>query len=177
MESQNTLLHNLSCVIHNTLSALSTPEFLNTQNSLISALQQKPDLTQLDTVICELTSIPFHPYEHLLWEHFEPDHKFKTIDDIEDPGEIPVEQCLKHMSQKEQELGKTLIHNLTSSSEMCIRSGFEKLSGNYIVCDIERQKNYLEFFEMVRNIPVETITSQNCQTIINKIVAEYIRVM
>lgn len=177
MDYQNTLLQNLSSVVQATLTALQTPEFLNTESNLISALQQKPDLTQLDVIINELSSIPLHPYERLLWEHFEPDHKFKTIDDIEDPGEIPVEECIKHISQKEQELGKTLLHNLTCCSEQRITSGFEMLSGDCVVCDIQRQRNYLEFFEMVRNIPVETITPQNYQTILNKVVAEYIRVL
>lgn len=177
MDYQNTLLQNLSSAIQATLTALQTPEFLNTESNLISALQQRPDLTQIDIIINELSSIPLHPYERLLWEHFEPDHKFKTIDDIEDPGEIPVEECIKHISQKEQELGKTLLHNLTCCPDQRIISGFEMLSGDSVVCNFERQKNYLEFFEMVRNIPVENITQQNYQTIINKVVAEYIRVL
>jgi hypothetical protein len=177
MDYQNTLLLNLSSAIQATLTALQTPEFRNTESDLISALQQKPDLSQLDIIINELSSVPLHPYDRLLWEHFEPGYKFKTIDDIEDPGEIPVEESIKHITQKEQELGRTLLHNLTCCADEKITSGFEMLSGDKVVCNIQRQKNYLEFFEMVRNIPVENITQQNYQTIINKVVAEYIRVI
>lgn len=177
MDLQNTLLQNLSSAIQATLTAIQTQEFINTESNLLSALQQTPDLSQINTIISGLTSIPLHPYDRLLWEHFEPDHKFKTIDDIEDPGEIPVEQCIKHITQKEQELGKTLLHNLTCCPDQRITSGFEMLSGDCVVCDIQRQRNYLEFFEMVRNIPVETITPENCESIINKVVAEYIRVV
>lgn len=177
MDLQNTFLNNLSAVLQSALTAVQTPEFTSLENNLISALQLKPDLTQLDAIINELSSIPLHPYEHLLWEHFEPDHKFKTIDDVEDPGDIPTEQCIKYITQKEQELGSTIFHNLTCCPEHRVTSGFEVLSGNKVLCDIQKQKNYLEFFEMIRQIPLNSITPENSNIIFNKIVGEYIKVI
>lgn len=177
LQNQNTFLYNLSSAIQNTLSAIESPGFINIQKELLSAVQQKPNLSQIDALINELSSIPLHPYDRLMWEHFEPDHKFKTIDDIEDPGEIPIKECLNVVSKKEQEIGKTIFHNLTCCPDQRVMSGFEFLSGDQVVCNFEKQKNYLEFFEMVRRISVDSITPQNSTTIINKLVSEYMKVI
>ena len=177
MDLQTTFIQNLSSAIQTTLTALQTPEFLNTQNNLLSALQQGPDLSQIDTIVNELTSIPLHPYDRLMWEHFEPEHNFKTIDDIEDPGQLPAEKCIEYITKKEQEISSTIFHNLTCCPEHQVTSGFEFLSGDQIVCNYEKQRNYLEFFEMVRRIPINNITSENCTTILNKLISEYIKVL
>jgi hypothetical protein len=176
-KNQDTLLCSLSSAIQSALTAVNSPELLNAQSKLLSALQFQPNLSEIDNLVNQLTSIPLHPYERLMWEHFEPDYKFKTINDVKDPEIIPVEECLKFITNKEQELNKTLFHNLTCCPEQRIMSGFESLSGDEVVCNHEKQKKYLEFFEMVRRIPINSITPQNSTTIINKLISEYMKVI
>lgn len=177
---QDTFIQNLSSAVQETLSNFQSPEFVNTATNLLTAAQQLsnlPQLSELDYLVNSLSSVPLHPYQNLLWGHFDPDHKFKTIDEIPEPEKIPTKECIDYITKKEQEINKTLFHNLTSSPDQQITSIYEQLSGGQIVCDFEKQKNYLEFFEMIRQIPIESITSENCNSIAKKIVAEYIKVI
>jgi hypothetical protein len=177
---QDTLIQNLSSAIQATISNFQTPEFVNTATDLLTAAQQLsslPQLSDLDNLINSLSSVPLHPYQNLLWAHFEPGYKFKTIDEVPEPEKIPVKECIDYVTKKEQEINKTLFHNLTCAPDQQITSIFETLSGDQIVCNFEKQKKYLEFFEMVRQIPIDSITSENCNSLAKKIIAEYIKVI
>lgn len=180
MDYNTTFLQNLSTAIQNTLTAFQTPDFLNTAQGFLSSVNQLSNSIQfpeINSLLSQLSSIPLHPYQNLLWQHFDPDYKFKTIDDIPEPEKIPTKECLDYITKKEQEINKTLFHNLTCAPEQQITSGFETLSGDCVVCDFAKQKNYLEFIEMVRQIPIDTITSENCNSLAKKIIAEYIKVI
>lgn len=180
MDQNQTYIQNLSSVLQNSLTAFQTPEFLNATGILQTAIQQLTSVTQLvelDSLVDSLSSIPLHPYQNLLWKHFEPGYKFKTIDDIPEPDAIPTTECLRYISKKEQEISKTIFHNLTCCPEHQLHSAFEFLSGEQIVCNIEKQKNYIEFIEMLRQIPLDSITLENSNVLTKKIVAEYMRVL
>jgi hypothetical protein len=175
------LQQNLSAILLAAVSAAThTPQLFDLNQTLLSALQQLSSIeqiTQLDSFIDNLPSIPLHPYQKLIWQHFPSDYKFKTIDDVPEPESIPVQESLEFLTKKEKEISKTMFHNLTCCPEHFLRSGFEVLSGDEIVCDIDRQKNYLEFIEMIRQIPVESITEKNCSSLTKKILSEYFKVV
>ena len=180
MDYNTTFLQNLSSAIQTTLTAFQTPDFLNTAQRFLSSVSQLSSAVQfseIDNLLNSLSSIPLHPYQNLLWRHFDPNHNFKTIDDIPEPEKIPTKECLNYIAKKEQEINKTLFHNLTCAPEQQITSVFEALSGDCVVCDFEKQKNYLEFIEMVRQIPIDTITSENSNSLAKKIIAEYMKVI
>lgn len=177
---QTTLLNNLSAAIQATLNNLQSSEMQETTSEMFSALQQlsaNSPLQGIDGLICSLTSIPMHPYQNLIWKHFEPDYKFKTIDEVPEPEEIPLDECVNYLAQKEKELNKTMFHNLTCCPEHQLQSAFEYMSGDQVVCNVEKQKNYLEFFEMVRQIPLDSITTENSPILAKKLVSEFIKVL
>jgi hypothetical protein len=169
----------LSSTLQATMTAFNNPTFRRTTQELLSnlSLTQAFTLSSIDQVTAALSSIPMHPYQRLLWEYFEPDHKFKTIDDVPEPDFIPVDETLKYIEQKTNSLNQTALHNLTCCPEQQIRTGFGFLSAGEVVYDLEKQKNYLEFFEMVRRIDPQTLTMENINTINKKIIAEYLKVI
>jgi hypothetical protein len=171
-----TYTQQLTSLLQDTLSSFNTPEFLSTKNELLSSLALNNTLSAINSIVRELTSVPVHPYDILLCKHFDLDHKFKTIDDIPDPGTIPLEECIQFLKEKGKEINKTTFHNLTCQPEEQLTSVYQTLSNDKIICDIEKEKNYLEFFEMMRQIPIDSITEENCDVIGNKILAEYLRV-
>lgn len=180
MNHDLTYIQNLSSALQATLSSFQSPEFLNTADNLLSAVQGLsgyPQLSDIDNLINQLSSIPLHPYQNLLWRHFEPDHEFKSIDDVPEPEEIPVNECIKFFDQKEKEISRTIFHNLTCTPEQQLHSPFEFLSGEQILCHIDKQKKYLEFFEMVRQIPIDSITTENYTVLAKKLIAEYVKVV
>lgn len=177
---QNTYLLNLSSAVQAAVNNFQAAELLSTTNELLSTVQQLssiPTFSELNDLINSLSSIPLHPYQNLLWKHFDPDHQFKTFDDIPEPEKIPTKECLDYINKKEQEINKTLFHNLTAAPEQQVTSIFDTLSGEQVICNIEKQKSYLEFIEMLKQIPLDSITSENSTSLTKKIIAEYIRVI
>jgi len=174
-----TRIQTLSTQLQSALSGIDLQKIIQQQinNPLSGTNILNQSLSALDTIICELTSVPVHPYDVLLSEYFEDDHKFKTLDDVPDPGQdLPYEECLKFLRTKEEEFNKTTFHNLTCKPEQQLTSVYQAISCDKIICDKEREKNYLEFFEMVRRIPAASITPETCDIITRKIIGEYMRV-
>jgi len=175
----NAIVQSLSASLQSTITAFSDPSFLSTQNQLLSSLAatQAFTLSSIDEVVNALSSIPLHPYQKLLHDYFGPDHTFKTINEVPEPETIPVEECVNYIQSKTKYLHTTALHNLTCEPQQQIRSAFGQLSGDAVVYDVEKQKNYLEFFEMVRQIDPKTLTPENVQGISKKIIGEYLRVI
>jgi hypothetical protein len=182
-QNYDTYYTNLSSALQKVLSGFQTEEFLSTQQTLLSNIQSLTALQMVDDVVASLSSIPLHPYQRLMWKYFDPDHQFKTIDEVEDPGKLSVFQCIEYLEQRGRACESMMFHNLTSNPDeqlpamWCSLSANEALSANEIVYDIEKQKKYLEFFEMARRVPVNDITEQNAVEIGRKLIAEFIRVV
>jgi|688.fasta_scaffold178810_3 hypothetical protein len=175
--SADTLTEQLSVALEGVLSAVNLPELTNLQKQLEEQINFTPILTAIETATNILSSIPVHPYECLLSEYFEPDHKFKTIDDIPDPGPLPLIECLNYLKEKDTQMQKVMFHNLTASDEQKFTSAFCYLSNDQVMVNREKEKKYLEFYEMMRQIPLNSINESNCDNIANKIIAEYIKVV
>lgn len=175
--ADNTLTVQLSVALESALSAIDLPKLQDLQKELEAQINFTPLLTAIDAVTNMLTSIPVNPYEALLLEHFEPDHKFKTIDDIPDPGPLPLIECLNYLKEKDTQVNKIMFHNLTACDDQKFTSVFCSLSNDEVILDRDKQRNYLEFFEMMRQIPLDSINEENCDIIANKLIAEYIKVI
>lgn len=175
----SSVMQSLSSSLQSAMTAFSSPSFQRTTQELLSNLSftQAFTLSSIEQVTAALSSIPTHPYQRMLFEYFEPDHKFKTIDEVPEPDVIPIEESMKYIELKAQQLNQTAMHNLTCCPQDQIRAGFGCLSGGEVVYDFEKQKNYLEFFEMVRRIDPRSLTLENINTISKKIIAEYLKVI
>jgi hypothetical protein len=171
-----TQIRALSTQLQCSLSSINLAELIDAQSKSVSGINVIANsLSALDTVISELTSIPVHPYDALLYKHFDVDHNFKTIDDVPDPGHMPYEECRAFLKAKEKEVNKTLFHCLTCKPEEQVVNVFSTLSCGQIICDDEKEKKYLEFFEMVRRIPPSSITIDTYEVISRKILSEFIK--
>jgi hypothetical protein len=173
------LVQTLSTSLQAATSAFNIQSFQTSTQELLSGLQlsQAQAISALDAVTEQLSSIPLHPYQYLLWKYFDKDHKFKTIDEVPNYDDLPVRQSIEILNNKCDNYKQTIFHNITCCPDQQINSGFATLSGNEVIQDHDRQKQYLEFYEMVRQIPLDSINENNAITIAKKIAAEYIKIV
>ncbi len=175
MFSTNTFVETLSGIFTQSLSSFRATDWLNVKEDLGTLTHVVTSLEH--TVESCLSSIPSHPYERLKYNYFGPDYQFKTLQDIEEPEKIPYEKCLEYIKQKNEQVMFTTFHNLTCDEENKIYTAFMCCSGDKFIPDHQRQKKYIEFLEIARNIPITSITSENCNGIAKKLIAEYMRVI
>lgn len=172
---QNTLINELSTTMAFHLSAFETQEFADIVDNLGTLTHAVTSLEE--SVNAMLSGIPLHPYERIKYDYFGPDHQFKNFEDLEDPREIDNQKCIEILKCSTDHLYTTTFHNLTCCDEHKCQTAFTKMSGDSIVEDHQRQKNYIEFMEMARNIPVDSITDDNCVEIARKLLGYYTRII
>lgn len=171
----HTYLEQLSSRLVCTLSAFESPEFQQIRQDFSSLTHAITSLEQ--EVTSSLSAIPLHPYERLKYDYFGPDYNFKTIDDLEEPTDIPHEKCLDILKQKYKDIISTSYHNLTCCEEEKIRTVFTICSGDKILPDHDTQKKYIEFLEIARNIPIDSVTNDNYQQIAKKLIGAYFKII
>jgi len=153
---------------------------LTTLQELSSTLIQRLNVTstELLSALNGIEDIPAHPYEKLKYEHFDTDYKFKTIDDLDVPCSFcttAATQSLTAISAQHETLHQTHIENLNQYETLeNLGNGFAVLSGDKMVVDTSRLKNYIEFHEIVRSIPIDSINVTNCNEIMQKLINRYI---
>jgi hypothetical protein len=170
---QNTIIEQLSSTFHRSLSFLETPEFDNIKNDLSSLTHTVTSLEQ--EVTSMLSAIPINPYERLKLNYFGPDYEFKTLENLEEPDLIPCEECINYLGVRNKEILSTSFHNLTCCDEERVNTGFSFMSGGTVMPDHERQKRYIEFLEIARSIPIESVNQDNYMTIAKKLIGEYMK--
>ena len=175
MYKTSSFVETISSVFAQSLSAFTQPEWQNITEDLHSFTHLVTSLEY--TVENCLSSIPTHPYDRLKYQYFESGHKFKTLEDLEEPEKLPYEKCLEYVKQKNEEVLLTTFHNLTCCEEDQIHTAFTCCSGNKILPDFNRQGKYIEFLELTKNISLEDITNENCQSIAKKLIAEYMKIV
>lgn len=159
-----TTWHDLSSTVETTLQQLE--ESLNNNPSL-SALRA-------------LSAVPVHPYEQTLYKLYGKDYKkkeWKNIDKIHMPINLPIEECLEKLSGETCRIQSVMMHNLTCEKEFQLPTAFDFLSGENIVQNIDKQKEVVEFVEMVKNIPLETIDPITSIAYTRKIINEYMKLL
>jgi hypothetical protein len=174
-----TILMQLSSALQATLTAFETSNILETQNTILSSFAQNlsafsPQAIQ-DAITAATSGIPIHPYDRLKYEYLGPDYIPKTLEDVEDPGELPVMECVNYIKQKGQEVQSTLFHNLTCAKELQLDTVYSYVSGDEVVYNISKQRSILEFFEFAKTIKPSDITDENCNEIARKLMCEYIK--
>lgn len=171
----NTYLETLSGLLTQSLSAFLSPEWQSVKEDLATLTSTVTSLEQ--SIESSLSGIPIHPYERLKYEYFGPDYCFKCLDDVEEPEKVPWERCLEYIKQKNDEILSTTFYNLTCNEEDRVDTAFACCSGEKLIPDHDRQKKYIEFIEMARNIPLNSITDENYMSVAKKLVAQYVQVL
>ena len=171
----DTIVDQLSSLLTSTLTSLQTPEFLEFKSDLTSLTHTVTSLEQEMTAA--LSAVPLHPYERLKYDYFGADYVFKKFEDVEEVDDIPLDNCLEYIKNKNKELMCTAFHNLTCCDEEKVRTAFTQMSCGCVIPDHDKQRNYIEFTEMVRNIPINSITDFNYLPIAKKLISEYIKVI
>jgi hypothetical protein len=172
--NQNTLIDELSSTLYKGLSFLETPEFQEATQNFNTLVDRVTSLEQ--EVTSSLSAIyTVHPFDRMKEEYFGTDYKFKSIDDLEEPDHLDCEECAEYFKLKSKELASTSVHNLTCCEEEKITTAFSFMSGDHLVSDCTKQKNYIEFIEMARNIPIDSINEDNYVAIGKKLVSQLMK--
>lgn len=150
---------------------------------LSSALINKLNVTasELLSALGDLSATPVHPYEKLKHDYFDTDYQFKTINDIEVPKEFCIHNCVATLTAANVQYQQTCTDHLTHidniESNSNIGHAFATLSGDQFIVDEERTKNFIEFHEIVKSIPVESITRENSLEIAHKLLSHYTKII
>lgn len=173
---QDTLINQLSSTLYQGLSFLESPEFQEIRNDLSSLTHTVTSLEQ--EVTSSLSAVyTVHPFDRMKEEYFGSDYTFKTIEDLEEPEDIPHEECIDYLRGKNKELLSTSFHNLTCCEEEKVSTAFSFTSAGCVMSDYEKQKRYIEFVEMARNIPIESVNQDNYMSIAKKLIGEYMKIV
>jgi len=154
---------------------------------LSGALIEKLNVTTLEllSALNSLSGVPIHPYERLKYDYFgDVNYKFKTIDDIEYPENFCINTCISSLTsitQKQQEQFNTKLQYLDQIHDIPnVEHAFTTLSStdtkDYFIVDTEQTKNFIEFNEILRTIPIESITPENSLVLAHKILSHYTRI-
>ena len=172
---QNTIINELSCTMALHLSAFETQDFTNAIKSLDSLTHS---VTSLESSVNALLSgIPVHPYERIKYDYFGSDYGFKTLDDLEDPIGMDHLKNIEILKKSAEDLYSTTFHNLTCCEDDKCGTAFSKMSCDKLVEDHQKQKNYIEFLEIARSIPIDSVTETNCSEIARKLLGYYTRIL
>mgnify|MGYP000551046590 CR=1 FL=1 len=98
----DTIVDQLSSLLTSTLTSLQTPEFLEFKSDLTSLTHTVTSLEQEMTAA--LSAVPLHPYERLKYDYFGADYVFKKFEDVEEVDDIPLDNCLEYIKNKNKEL-------------------------------------------------------------------------
>jgi hypothetical protein len=151
---------------------------------LSSALISKLNVTasELLSALGDLSATPVHPYERLKYDYFDTDYQFKTINDIESPKNFCIHTCIATLTSanEQQQLQHAEHYKHLDKLDDCCNIGHafatHTENGQFVV-DEERTKNFIEFHEIVRTIPIESITQENSLEIAHKLLSHYTKIV
>jgi hypothetical protein len=152
---------------------------VSTIQSLSGTLIEKLGITNTTflSAIDSLSSVPIHPYERLIHEHFGPNYKFPTIDDILMPMDFCIRTTISKLTSinaKQQEVHDTHYAEMENLHDHAyIGHAFATLSGDTFVVNNDQVKRFIEFHEIVRSIPTERINSFEAPLIAQKLLHHY----
>jgi len=131
----------------------------------------------MDVSVQSLSAAPVHPYDRLIHEHFGPDHKFPTIDDLSMPFDFSIRTTISKLTSinaKQKDIHDTHYAEMINLHDHThIGNAFASLSGDTFTVNTDQIKKYIEFHEVVRSIPAERINSIEAPIIAQKLLHHY----
>jgi len=152
---------------------------VSTVQSLSSTIIEKLGITNTMflSAVDSLSSVPIHPYDRLVHEHFGPDYIFPTIDDIPMPMDFCIRTTISKLTSinaKQKEIHDTHYAEMENLHDHThIGNAFATLQDGTFVVDNDQVKKYIEFHEIVKSIPVERINSFEAPLIAQKLLHHY----
>ena len=123
-----------------------------------------------------LSATPNNPYDALKAQLFPSDYKFLTIDDIQVPEDITVQQIISCIEEQEKAYKEKLIETQINPDKYTIHETDNYLSihaecsgENCFVVTEEKQKNYIENLELINSTDIDSVNKNNCHDIIKKL--------
>lgn len=145
----------------------SVPELTSLVQNALNQLSNSPLLTALES----LSGIPVHPYDRLKYSLYGDDFKFKTLDDIPAPVNFVPLDNLQAVIEKSKQINEALLP-LLNNSQGDDTTLFDQLTGSALL-DNEKQKNHIEFVEMIRQMPTD-ISDDKLTDYAKKILEQYL---
>jgi hypothetical protein len=115
------------------------------------------------------------PYDAIKYSFFDRDYKFPTIDEIEIPATVTSDTIQKGLLQKveahQDRVLDEVVNNEADLNDVNRFSMLSELSGETTwVITPDKNRKYIEFFEVLRSIDMTSLTSQEiCQEYINRL--------
>jgi hypothetical protein len=138
----------------------------------ISAFMNLPSVSALNAFV-ELSSAPIHPYEQLKANLFEEGYQLKTINDLPVPTDFHAEQAFLSVMKSTERIKNTLMHNVTCEPHLMTNTMLNSISGDTIMPDTDRYRSHIEFVEMIRNIPVHELSTNELLDYSKRIITEF----
>jgi hypothetical protein len=129
----------------------------------------------------QLSATPINPYQALKTQLFPPDYKFPTIDDVEVPEWVTLDGMISKIQEIETTYQKNLIETQVNADKYIVQepdgylSILAECSGdNCFVVTEEKQKNYIEYLELINSTDIDSVNQDNCREIAKKLGYFYI---
>jgi hypothetical protein len=146
----------------------------STVYNALTAFEALPALTAFRA----LSAVPKHPYDFLKYKLFGPDykdHQFKNINDIPMPENLTLTDAYAEHLKTNKTIQTTLMHNLTCDNHLRGDLLTTFISGDKIVPNTDKQKQQVEFVEMVKQMDLTNITPDKAHEYVLKITSEYFK--
>jgi hypothetical protein len=169
-QTQNTDIQPLQPLVSHTI----VQQLTSLMQSALSSIQNLPSLTALQS----LSAMPKHPYERLKLKLYGPEYKdlvFKTIDSITVPQDFSFPQAFTTMIDVSKKVQTALSHNLSCDPCMRCDTLLNTISGDQIIPNVEKQKQQIEFIEMVKTMDPVNATPEQLLEYSKKVVSEFIK--
>lgn len=156
------------------LSEVQKQELTTSILNALTAFEALPTLTALRA----LSAVPKHPYDFLKYKLFGPDYKdykFKTLDDIPMPENLTLTDAYAEHLKTNKVIQTTLMHNLTCDNHLRGDLLTAFISGDKIIPNTDKQKQQVEFIEMVKQMDLTNITPDKASEYVLKITSEYFK--
>jgi hypothetical protein len=131
--------------------------------------------TALTSALAQLTAYPANPYEATKLMLFGENYEFLKLSAVEVPEEVTYEGIIETIVNFEKNFQTKFIDTLVNPSEYNIiepnkmLTPLAELSGDntYVVTE-EKLKSYIEYYEMLLSIDINSINDENCYDLIKK---------
>jgi len=133
-------------------------------------------IESMRTTLQGLSAPIIHPWDALKMSLFESEHKFPTIDDIEVPEEITLENIQDKIKEHTKQYKSRMMDCITNREDYTFIGPFDQVSlisepsgTDCFAVTEDRLKGYVEALEVMHSIDIDSVTEENCEEYIKKI--------
>jgi hypothetical protein len=161
----------------------STTSYLDSCSCLIQQALSASKLLR-ETFESSLSCTPIHPYDVYKSQYLPNDTEPLTLESIPFPTDFCPYTCTRQITAISAEINQNA-HVQVCALTACDTLNYEcnafatlsaTLSGNMFVVNEHKAKNYIQFLELVRSIPIHVV-ERNPEDIAKKLVTQYIKML